>query len=94
MSTALDLDLAALVGELEDVPCESLTHATHPEHGGAATHYARVHCPECSYSDLKAYCGPFVEFIKNDGPIRCFCERLLPASRIFTILGPVNGRAS
>jgi hypothetical protein len=96
MSTALDLDLATLVGEMEDVACESRGHDEDSDcHEGPASHYVRLHCPNCDSIQVKAYCLPFVTFIRgfNHG-IQCECGHISHAPETATILGPVNGRAS
>jgi len=96
MSTALDLDLATLVGELEDVPCESAGHGMAYMHDGPATHYAEWSCQGCGQHFLKAYCGPFVKFIQTPNH-EIWCPRCFhthDAPKTVTILGPVNGRAS
>lgn len=94
--TALDLDLAALVGELPAVPCEGRGHGEGSDvHYGPASHYARLHCPSCGDIKVKAYCLPFVTFTQgyNHG-IQCECGVTSHAPDTVTILGPVNGRAS
>lgn len=98
MSTALDLDLATLVGELEDVPCESVSHSkaifAHL-HGGPATHYARITCEYCHMNEIRAYCGPFVAYLLcPESGVVCDCGVDKPAVESIRILGPVNGRAS
>jgi hypothetical protein len=100
MSTALDLDLAALMGELPDVPCESLGHNSgrHPEnHSGPAAYYARVICVGCGMNTIKAYCEAFAVWVSSPNPahyVECECGQVDPASEVITVLGPVNGRAS
>lgn len=96
MTTATDIDVAALVGELEAPACESADHAT-PEYsqfhdGGPATHYARVQCPICGWGNIvKAYCATFVAALRDDCTLQCGgCPATLPASMMVTILGPVN----
>lgn len=92
MSTATDVDVAALVGEMDAVPCESLGHRSQTDaHAGNATHYAKAHCPRCDREFVKAYCEPFTEYIVQGGWIKCAnCEGVYPAFRNVTILGPVN----
>lgn len=94
MSAALDLDIAALVGEMEAPPCE------HPEHGmprkahsdGPATHYAQSHCPDCDYSPpLRSVCAAYVHFVVSDGHMYCSgCGTRGGAWEFVTILGPVS----
>lgn len=96
MSTTLDMDLAALVGELEDVPCEISNHDTdwfwHDE--GPATHYVRAFCPTCGDVAVKAICQRLTDAILRNVDGCCSkCGTDIPASSV-TILGPVNGRAS
>ena len=91
MSTALDIDLALMVGEMEAVPCESLGHGNESDaHEGHATHYARITCPFCDVNKIKAYCAPFVAYVTSGGLIRCSNCRGTHAGHT-TILGPVGG---
>jgi hypothetical protein len=94
MSTAVDIDVAALVGEMEAPACESLGHGHNPEsdvHDGEATHYVRVQCPACDWNTVKAYCGPFVAYIVHVGRIRCArCAACYNTQGLWTILGPVG----
>lgn len=91
MSTAVDIDVAALVGGMDAVPCESLGHRYQTEvHGGPATAYARANCPCCGWAVVKAYCEPFTQFIAEGGLIRCSeCAGAYPALGNVAILGPV-----
>jgi len=94
MSTELDLDIAALVGEMEAPPCESVCHATQPHFhdGGSATHYARVRCGECGLDVVKAYCQTFVRLISSpSGGAACFvCFAIQSQGEHFEVLGPVT----
>jgi len=90
--TELDLDLAALVGEMEAPPCESNGHglaAAYGHHGGNATHYVKWVEP-CGTS-VKAYCTTVIKMIESNLPFRCKdCGYVAPAAECATILGPVN----
>lgn len=95
MSTELDLDIAALVGEMEAVPCEhsqrGLARVDHTDE--AASHYLSFNCPECGYAtDVYAACPGFVAMIRGNNNLgRCRgCEASLPSSECIAILGPVN----
>ena len=94
MSTELNLDLAALVGEMEAPSCESIGHEIQPlvhDHG-PATHYARIRCDACRLDAVKAYCATFVSTVLA-GPdhFECFvCGVLLAVDGHITILGPVS----
>ena len=93
MSTALDLDIALLVGEMEAPPCESVSHRPdNTRHDGPASHYAKVWCDKCGDSCVKAYCQKFVDHIVADGLVLCSCGNLTPASQQVAILGPVGGK--
>lgn len=98
MSTALDLDLATLIGELPEVPCESSGHGDVDQsdvHNGPATEYCRLNCPSCGIDTVKAYCAPFMSYIRANLLLRCgTCAKVYSADIGVTILGPVNGRAS
>lgn len=96
MTTALDLDISALVGELDAVPCESLGHDPKTPTGplrddGPGTHYARVTCPACGFTTIKVYCHTFTQYIAAGGPLLCNeCPSWFPAHNNVTILGPVG----
>lgn len=96
MSTALDVDVATLVGEMEAPPCESLGHGAADRNkvahdDGPATHYARVHCPACEVNEIKAYCSKFVKHLGGFVLVSCFsCDSVFLASEIITVLGPVT----
>lgn len=94
MRVSIDIDLAALVGEMDAMPCESLDHGRVPDvhDDGPATSYAKIRCSNCGYGGhIKAYCSTFTAAIRNDCLIQCIsCFGVLPASRIITIIGPVK----
>jgi hypothetical protein len=91
MSTATDTDVSVMVGPIEAPPCESSEHDSTPNHGGAATHYARVCCPFCGGGGIRAYCGPFVAFLSQTNYIRHeICGALSKATEAITILGPIT----
>jgi hypothetical protein len=94
MSTALDLDISELVGEMPAEPCESASHdPEHPHHDAdPATHYAQVHCPDCGFNAVKTYCRTFVESFATDWDIECSeCHTQGPAHTYITVLGPIGG---
>lgn len=99
MTTALDLDLATLVGELEDVACEHSQHGESPSHtDGPASHYLRYQ-HECGYSKMYAACPGFVARViwlaATGGELGCRgCHQGALCAETTTILGPVNGRSS
>lgn len=74
---------------VEEQTCESVSHNTHKEHGGLATHYARINCPKCGYAAVKAYCQPFAAYINTDGLIQCQCARNFDAHEIITAVIPI-----
>ncbi|WP_427130402.1 hypothetical protein [Pseudarthrobacter sp. S9] len=93
MSTALDTDLAALVGEMEAPACEGVMHAVEiAAHGGPAAHYTRLACPECGIKPIKAHCAPFVRWARQSNSMvicpDCKCVSYAPDT--IAILGPVN----
>lgn len=96
MSTALDLDIAALVGDMPTEPCESSSHdpADRAHDDGPATHYARIHCPACEFNGIKAYCQQFTTFIQQCDErlyrLQCHCGYTDLAARMATILGPIG----
>jgi len=90
MSTQQQTDIAALVGEMEDVACESTGHGNQ-HHGGAAVSYARVDCIDCGTSVIKSYCATMIGFVRGNLMVACSqCLRKDRALDVITILGPVN----
>lgn len=90
MNTQQDADIATLVGEMEDVACESITHGI-LHHDGSATHYARVICTRCELNAVKAFCATIVRLVNKNVLMRCGeCGGADYAQEVVTILGPVN----
>lgn len=94
MSTALDVDISTLVGDMEAEPCEHSQHGTgigdHDD--GAATHYVRSGCPGCGLEPVViAVCQRYTNHVLMDGWVRCDCGLAAPASAFIKILGPVGG---
>lgn len=93
MSTALDTDLALLVGEIEQIPCELPQHGRHPIHTDApASHYIRSRCPECGDdTGVIAACPGFVAAVRANLRGLCReCNASHNALDIVAILGPVT----
>lgn len=94
MSTALDMDLATLVGELPDVPCEHRSHSWQHE-PGPATHYVSYACPDCPrVVECQPVCASYINRVRENHYGQCVCGNTRPMAETTTILGPVNGRAS
>lgn len=88
----VDVDLAELVGEMPEVPCEHGAHHEDPEwhDNGAATHYLHGSC-ECGRDKVFAACQAFVNHVIADFEMRCNqCQAERPAKDFITILGPVK----
>lgn len=93
MSTATDIDVAALVGEMDAVPCEFPQHGHHPIHTDEpASHYARSKCPTCGRdTGVLAACPGFIAATRaNLYGICRICKSGHNALEVITILGPVN----
>lgn len=93
MSTQLDTDIEALVGELEDVACEHSQHGEHPSHTDQpASHYIHGRCPNCEpQGTVYPACPGFVVATMLYEYILCRrCNTQSPTNECFTILGPVN----
>jgi hypothetical protein len=95
VSTALDVDISTLVGEMEAPPCESTSHdpsdrLAHDD--GPAAFYVRVKCPACGNTAVRAYCQQFINFLIGGGLLQ-HSEACGPFPGIewMTILGPVGG---
>lgn len=95
MSAAVDVDIAALVGEMEAVPCEHYQHgirATHTDE--PASHYAQGKCPTCKgQGTVTAVCPGFVRLVLSGAQMKCAgCSSIHPSTDLITILGPVSGK--
>lgn len=94
MTTATDIDVSALVGEMEAVPCEHHAHTREPAFhtDEPASHYVQAHCKSCGHvSDVKAMCPGFVATVRANVPVRCArCRVIAHGVESTTILGPVN----
>lgn len=95
MSTAFDLDLNLLVGEMEAPLCESTSHdpadiTAHDD--GPAVLYVRMVCPACATTVHKAYCQQFVNYLFAGGNVK-HSEKCgpFPGYEWATILGPIGG---
>jgi hypothetical protein len=93
MSAALETDLSALVGELEQIPCELPQHGRHPIHTDApASHYVRSRCPVCKIdTGVIAACPGFVATVRSNAVGICRnCNTKHKALDMVTILGLVS----
>ncbi|GGH93931.1 hypothetical protein ACFFGR_09475 [Arthrobacter liuii] len=93
MSTATDIDVAALVGEMDAVPCEHSQHTVtklfHDD--GPATHYIRAIHPCQPPSHAFAACQKMVNTIRAALTVICgSCGAITTANEAHEILGPVN----
>ena len=90
MTTALDIDLSLLVGELDAPACESQSHDGH--HADLpASHYARATCSKCLMNTIKTYCPTMVALVQMNFRLYCECGDAAPANECVTILGPIKG---
>jgi hypothetical protein len=92
MSTELDTDIAALVGELEAPACEHSQHGESQFHSDEpASHYVQSHCQGCTAMRVYPACPRFVTALMAVPFFQCMgCGTLGPTPDFFTILGPVN----
>jgi hypothetical protein len=93
IETDTHVDIAAMVGEMEALPCEHSQHGTgHPNHNdGPATHYI-LPTHGCA-PHMQAYpaCGRMIAFIQSGRFNHCgTCGGVGLASDMWTVLGPVN----
>jgi hypothetical protein len=89
----LDLDIAAMVGELEAPKCEHTQHQTYRDvHADKpASHYIRGYCECTGWSEAYAACPKFVSKIQQNGWNECpGCDRIEQMSYFFQILGPIQ----
>jgi hypothetical protein len=89
----LDLDIAALVGEMEELPCEHGEHQTDPiwHDQGPSSHYLRGAC-DCGREPVVfAACNKFVDHVTANCIMRCSkCKIERPATDFLTVLAPVK----
>lgn len=97
MSTALDVDLGLLVGELPAEPCDTPGHAllvdVHDD--GPATHYWNWHKPcGCAETVVVARCAAFTNLLLANGGMECgVCSKPGPtglAQDFYTLIGPIG----
>lgn len=96
MSTALDTDIKALVGEMPAVPCDTLGHTmgldVHDD--GPATHYWRWHKPcGCVADTVVSRCHTFtLTILANEGMECGICHAEgHTAKDFYTLIGPIGG---
>lgn len=93
MTTATDIDVAALVGEMEAVPCGHWCHAEdflfHSDE--PASHYGQTWC-HCGYvSEVTPLCPGYIRTIASGIMTRCrACSHIGPGKEFVRILGPVS----
>jgi len=94
VTTALDIDLSLLVGELDAPACEHPRHndGTRYHSDEPASHYIRAHCDHCGLqSDARAMCPRYMQVIFNNEPMYCTnCHKEGTAAQFIQVLGPVN----
>jgi hypothetical protein len=92
--TELDLDLAAMVGEMEAPPCEHSQHEARigkSHNDEPATHYARGHCECFGTTEIYAICPGFAAWIPSGVPIRCAkCKTHTYSDLMYEIVAPIN----
>ena len=93
MITAMDHDLAALVGEMEPLACEHSQHGDHPMHSDEpATHYVRGECAGCTPAMVYPACPGYIASIRKYLVMKCGgCGLIGPMAAFVTILGPIGG---
>jgi hypothetical protein len=93
IDTSFDVDLSLLVGPMDELECEHRQHGqAYTAHGGKATHYVRGNHEQCGYhGEVKAACGPYVEYVQMDVWLRCPSCRFNVHAYETEILGPVGG---
>lgn len=95
MTTALDIDLATLVGDMPAIPCEHSAHDNpdyryvHSEE--PASHYIIAGCRHCAMPEhTYAACPGLVTYIMMNGRMGCRdCRSVGPAADFARVAGPV-----
>lgn len=92
------LEIEALVGPMEPVPCEHLEHSLpqhFDSHGGNASHYVQSFCLCGRIGKVTAVCTPWINLVKSNAQMICpACMQNHPALTVVKILGPLNGSIS
>ena len=93
IAAKVGLDLAVLVGPMDNIPCE---HALHDEpasgHHGPATHYVRKQCKGHEKKPtVYPACRGFIDMLSAYEEWECpTCGSFGPAASFITILGSVS----
>jgi hypothetical protein len=91
----VETNVAALVGEMPTMPCESPSHRKAPRsHGGSATHYA-TSTHECfgPVGEVIAICGPYAKICAEilwDDAECTWCGAYLDAGEGVQVLAPMK----
>lgn len=91
MSTALDIDIAALVGEMESPACEHHQHPDKPQwHADGGERYIKVTWP-CGHGDPNHIYVVCLKWLTTDAPVKCSqCPETKHVRDGITDLGPVG----
>jgi len=97
LSTDLSiLELEALIGPMEPIPCEHLQHEIRPKlHDGPAVEYVRG-SHSCGYKGpVRPVCQKWVDHAKTNVMMHCpNCREVDWSLTLNTFLGPINGRSA
>jgi len=88
----IGLDLALMVGEMQQLPCEHSQHGTANDiHAGPATYYVSSGCDNCGIASVVfAACQKFVDAVVSGDTGHCDCGATGLLSRFVTPLCPIN----
>lgn len=91
MTTALDIDIAALVGEMEAPACEHSQHSGRPQwHADGGERYVKL-SPPCGHADLNAVRVFCLRWLTESDLVICpRCAEEFPLKGHYTDLGPVG----
>jgi len=87
------IDIAAMVGEMDAVPCEHVLHNEPASgHHGPATHYVQKQCRGCEKAPtVYPACRGFIDMLAAYKEWECpKCDSFGPASEFIAVLGPVT----
>jgi hypothetical protein len=95
LSTDLSvLEIEALVGPMEPIPCEHIAHDTQGfGHGGNAEYYVKGFHLGCGYDGpMKAVCKPYADWMISNLPARCTkCQEESTGLEVLKIVGRIDG---
>uniref|UniRef100_UPI003F497205 hypothetical protein n=1 Tax=Arthrobacter silvisoli TaxID=2291022 RepID=UPI003F497205 len=90
----VETDIAELVGEMPEVPCQHTDHGNDPDaHDGRASHYAQGRCvnPSCMrVAPVLPLCQKFIDFAMANDLFCRECFDVRPGVEVLRVLAPIK----